>query len=584
MSSPPITGSWGIPSVLVLVASTLVLVGIELGLVAVLTAAPYALSSWLIRRALVIRPAAEESLRALQRHLRRILIGVALVLGLGVLGFNGWLALGGIDPQARTLALLASISAEMLMASAFAFGKLVAGAIGLRIGARILRVALDRFEALLNRWDQVRANDQSLRILFAGIYRAVMITAWMLLAIFACHVVAAPAIFVASLLRLVRAYLVIAVGLLVVRSSVAIVDTLDGLSARYAQSRGWLQYYENLRPLVPTFRACFEYGLWVTIGSLVLIQLGAESFAGWGPRLIQAIGIFFLSRVAIELGRLEIDRRLLHQERLDEMTRRRRETIAPLVRTAFTYAVYFGSVVLMLASLGFNPLPFLAGAGILGLVIGFGAQSLINDVVSGFFTLFENTYLLGDSIEAAGAHGVVEAIEFRTTKIRDADGRLHIIRNGDVKEVVNYSKEYTLAVVPLDVSYDADLRAVFSVLREAGDRLRAENTDVLADTQVEGIVAFGPTTMTVRTATRVRPGRHRAAAADLRLAIKEAFDLRADGAGRRGLVPTGLGAPTVPERQDSLRDGAAVEHRVGPVGDLVSGPGTSEDPFHAGRR
>jgi small conductance mechanosensitive channel len=173
-------------------------------------------------------------------------------------------------------------------------------------------------------------------------------------------------------------------------------------------------------------------------------------------------------------------------------------------------------------------------------VIGFGAQSLIHDVVSGFFVLFENTYLVGDAIEAAGAKGVVEAIEFRTTKIRDGEGRLHIVRNGDVKQVVNYSKEYALAVVPVDVTYEADLPQVFAILREAGERTRRENRDVLGDTQIDGITAFGPATMTVRTSTRVKPGRHDAAAAAIRLAIKEAFDRRASGAPRKALVPERL--------------------------------------------
>ena len=94
---------------------------------------------------------------------------------------------------------------------------------------------------------------------------------------------------------------------------------------------------------------------------------------------------------------------------------------------------------------------------------------MINDVVSGFFILFENIYLVGDAIEAAGARGVVEAIDFRTTKIRDGDGRLHIIRNGDMKQVVNYSKDYAVAVVALDVTYGADLRAVFTSLHRAGE-------------------------------------------------------------------------------------------------------------------
>jgi small conductance mechanosensitive channel len=221
---------------------------------------------------------------------------------------------------------------------------------------------------------------------------------------------------------------------------------------------------------------------------------------------------------------------------LDETTRRRRETMAPLVKSAFGYAAYFVVAVLILGSLGFNPMPFLAGAGILGLVVGFGAQSLINDVVSGFFVLFEDTYLVGDTIETGSARGVVEGIEFRTTRIRDGDGRLHILRNGDIKEVINYSKDYTVAVVLVDVPYDADLRSIFATLRAAGEQVCSENPDVLQPTQVDGITAFGVSTMTVRTSTRVMPGRHESVAAALRLAIKEAFDGQPFHAPRKGLV------------------------------------------------
>jgi small conductance mechanosensitive channel len=191
----------------------------------------------------------------------------------------------------------------------------------------------------------------------------------------------------------------------------------------------------------------------------------------------------------------------------------------------------------VLGTLGFNPLPFLAGAGLLGLVIGFGAQSLINDVVSGFFILFENIYMVGDLIEGGGAKGTVEAIEFRTTRIRDPDGRLHIVRNGDMKQVINYSKDYAFAVVPVDVSYDADMRTVFATLKEAGERLHAESRDVLEPTEIDGITAFGPTSLTVRTRTRVRPGRHEWVASQFRLVIKEAFDREADGALRTALIP-----------------------------------------------
>lgn len=210
-----------------------------------------------------------------------------------------------------------------------------------------------------------------------------------------------------------------------------------------------------------------------------------------------------------------------------------------LLRSVFSYGTCFAVAVLVLAAIGFNPMPFLAGAGILGLVIGFGAQSLINDVVSGFFILFENVYLVGDTIETGNARGIVQAIEFRTTKIRDDDGRLHIIRNADVGRVINHSREYSLAIVTLDVGYDADMNAVFRTMREAGAQVRgAHPADVLADLEIGGITRFGEKSLAVRATMRVRPGRSEAIAAALRLAIKEGFDRAAGDTPRKSLLPT----------------------------------------------
>jgi small conductance mechanosensitive channel len=146
--------------------------------------------------------------------------------------------------------------------------------------------------------------------------------------------------------------------------------------------------------------------------------------------------------------------------------------------------------------------------------------------------------MVGDVIEVGPAKGVVEAIEFRTTKIRDTDGRLHVLRNGAIKPIINYSKDYAMAVVPVEVAYDADLRGVFTTLRHAGERVRATNADVLADTVIDGITAFGASSMIVRTSTRVKPGRHEGVAAALRLQIKEMFDRQAAGAPRQTLVPS----------------------------------------------
>jgi small conductance mechanosensitive channel len=390
-------------------------------------------------------------------------------------------------------------------------------------------------ERRLNRRERADEQHETLSTVFAGLERTIVNIGWMLVIVFASILFAFPDRVTGVLLVAVRIYVVLAIGLVVIRSTAVIVETLDALGYRYAERREWQRYYDPLRALVPTFRACLEYALWIGVGSLVLAQLTPmQGLAAWGPRVIQAIAIFFAGRVLIELGRLEIAHRMLPAEGLEDTERRRRATMIPLVRSAFGYAVYFGTVVLILSLLGFNPMPFLAGAGLLGLVIGFGAQSLINDVVSGFFILFENIYLVGDIVEVGPTRGMVEAIEFRTTKIRDAEGRVHVIRNGDMKPVINYSKDYGVAIVAVEVPYEADLQRVFASLREAGRRLRAESRDVLAETEIEGITAFGPSAMTVKTSTRVRPGQHDRVAAALRLLINDTFD--AESGARTSLI------------------------------------------------
>jgi small conductance mechanosensitive channel len=523
--------------------STIALAIVELALVLTIARLAYVwLSRLLTRAAQGESSAVASSSRSIRIRTRNVLIVTCLVLSVVVVVSNAWLLLRGVDAWRYTTTLLEGIDREAWIRFGVALGKLIAATILFLVSVAVMRRLFAALEEVVVRSSVLADHDKPISAAFLGLNYAIVNTGWLLLIAYAFKLFAVPDAILGIVLTIIRAYVVVSIGLLLIRSSAVIVDTLDAFGQRYVRGREWQRYYDHLRALVPTFRACLEYALWVAIASIALAQFaGINSVVGWAPKLIEGIALFFLGRVVIELGLLEIGRRMLPDEGLDDMSRRRRATMAPIVRSTYIYAVYFGTAVLILASLGFNPMPFLAGAGILGLVVGFGAQALINDVVSGFFILFENTYLVGDAVEAAGAKGVVEAIEFRTTKIRDADGRLNIIRNGDVKQVINYSKEYALAVVAVDVTYQADLPQVFAVLREAGEGLRRENGDVVGETKIDGISAFGLETMTVRTSTKVKPGRHDAAAAALRLAIKQAFDRRSFGTSRRRLVPEGFG-------------------------------------------
>jgi small conductance mechanosensitive channel len=516
----------------------LLAIGVEVALIALVLLALYGIIRWLLARSAAPTGALSAWGAIAKRKVRNRLLAGFFLLVAGVLAYNGWLMVRGLSPWDDTAAFVRSIDAATQRAIGTAILKLVLSTVVLVLALRVVRRVLQSTERAINQWDLLKSNNQSLASLFSGLERAIANAAWMLLAVLASGWFGAPAAVTSALLLVTRIYLVIAIGLLVIRCTNVSVDTLSGVSERAARRRGWLHYHDRLRPLLPAFRTCLEYALWVGMVALALGQVeAARGLAAWGPKLIQGIGIFFAGRVVMELGSIEIQHRMLPATGLDETDRRRRQTMVPLVRSAFIYATYFGTAVLILSAFGFNPMPFLAGAGILGLVIGFGAQSLIDDVVSGFFTLLENTYLVGDSIEVGPAKGVVEAIEFRTTKIRDADGRLHILRNADVKAVVNNSKEFTMAVVTFEVDYDADLRQVFRVVRAAGERLRSENPEVLSELKIDGITAFGARTMTVRVSTRVKPGRHDAVAAALRLLLKESFDRQDVGAPRTTLIP-----------------------------------------------
>jgi small conductance mechanosensitive channel len=415
---------------------------------------------------------------------------------------------------------------------------LLIGLAALAVAVWLARHLTRTLGRVLDRLDGFEGNNPRLDAALRRVDRFLLRTALLLVPVLAAVTLQAPGWLTDGLLLVLRLYLTLAAGVLAVRTAALAVDVLHAVVRAQAARHGWMPAAERIGHVVPTLRACLEYALWIGLATALALQIpGLRPYAAWGPRLALACLLIFLGRVGLELGYFEIDRRLLLSEGLTDAARRRRATMAPLVRSGWTYIAWFMTVTLVLSAMGFNVMPFLAGAGILGLVIGFGAQSMINDVVSGFFILFENIYLVGDLIQVGEARGTVEAIEFRTTKIRDTEGRLHIIRNGDMKPVINYSRDYGVAVVAVDVSYESDLDRVFAFLRETGAVLHARHPDVLADTEIEGITAFGANALTVRTSTKVKPGRHETVAATLRLMLKQAFDREAGSDPRAGLIP-----------------------------------------------
>ncbi|HYT95072.1 MAG TPA: mechanosensitive ion channel family protein [Gemmataceae bacterium] len=293
---------------------------------------------------------------------------------------------------------------------------------------------------------------------------------------------------------------------------------------RHLARTSFRRYWERITRMFPFGERCFDAAVYLSAASLCVRELAFIAVvADFGPRIVECIGIFFCSRVIIELLHVLLQEAFgMYAEDggLDQKGR----TLVPLLHSICQYAIYFGSVVLMLGQLGVDTRPLLAGAGILGLAVGLGAQSLVTDVVSGFFILFENQFLVGDYVKIGDAAGTVEEVGMRVTKIRDGQGKLHIIPNGQIKGVVSYSAGYVNAVVDYPLPSGSDLESVFRSMREAGERLRLEREEVLAETEIHGIVDLKSSEMTVRAVTRVKPGAHGIIQNEYRRLLKQVLD------------------------------------------------------------
>jgi small conductance mechanosensitive channel len=280
------------------------------------------------------------------------------------------------------------------------------------------------------------------------------------------------------------------------------------IGSAHLNKRPFHYYWERVSRLLPLGERCFEAAVYVWAATLIVWELFfIPTIAERGHELVRCIGIFFGTRVAIELVQVLLNQSFgLYVE--DRPVDPKARTLVPLLQSLCQYVLYFGSAILMLRTFGLDVTPILAGVGILGLAVGLGAQSLVTDVVSGFFILFENQYLVGDFVEIGGAAGTVEEVGIRVTEIRDSHGKLHIIPNGQIKNVVNYSKSYVNAVVDIVLPRGTDLEMVFAAMSETGRRLRQLHKEVLGDTEVQGLVDLKPSEMTVRAVTRVHPGSH----------------------------------------------------------------------------
>jgi small conductance mechanosensitive channel len=197
----------------------------------------------------------------------------------------------------------------------------------------------------------------------------------------------------------------------------------------------------------------------------------------------------------------------------------RATTLGSLFRNVCKVLVYTFMLLLILAEFGFDLGPLLAGAGIAGVAIGFGAQSLVKDVISGVFILMEDQYGVGDVVDLGDAVGTVDEVQLRVTKLRSIDGTLWFVRNGEILRVGNMSQEYSKIVLDVAVAYGTDIGFAKEVLAEVAHEFATDpdtRDTVLEEPEVLGVQTLGPDSVQIRILIKTAPGEQWAASRELR--------------------------------------------------------------------
>ncbi len=238
----------------------------------------------------------------------------------------------------------------------------------------------------------------------------------------------------------------------------------------------------------------------------------------------QVIGILIAFFIVKAIGNGVISRFFDKLLKKGDVTKGRALTLQKLSENVFSYILIFILVATIFSIFGLSVASLIAGAGIVGLAIGFGAQGLVSDVVTGFFLLLEKQIDVNDYVTVGTIDGIVEAVGLRTTQIRSFDGTLNYIPNRDITTVSNHSRGNMQALVDIGVSYDADIDKAMAVIQAACENVTLENETIVEGPDVIGVQAFGASDVTLRIIAKAKNGEQWAVERQLRKAIKEALD------------------------------------------------------------
>lgn len=245
--------------------------------------------------------------------------------------------------------------------------------------------------------------------------------------------------------------------------------------------------------------------------------------------ILHILLIIILTWIALRLTK-RISDRLIHliiRQKEDEEFKKRTKTLGSVVRYAIIFVILTISGITLLRELGIDIGPILATAGIGGLAIGFGAQSLVKDIISGFFILLQDQMRVGDVVEIGSKGGVVEKISLKTTVLRDLAGNVHYIPNGQIDMVTNMTKEYSRYVFDIGVAYREDVDEIMRIIKEIDEEMRSDpefKDDIIEPIEVLGVDRFANSAVIIKARTTTLPIKQWRVAREFNRRIKKRFD------------------------------------------------------------
>lgn len=241
-------------------------------------------------------------------------------------------------------------------------------------------------------------------------------------------------------------------------------------------------------------------------------------------RLLMAVLVIFLGVIFIRIGRRMIASIVRMRSQKGVHTIQQVSTVKSLATSVFNYIMYFIIVTVVLSILGVNVTSILALAGVGGIAISFGAQTLVKDIISGMFIWMEGSITVGDVVTINGLSGVVESIAIRTTVVRDYNGNIYVIPNGDIRTITNMSRDFKRAIVDIRCPYEADQARIVQILEEEMEKAGEEIDGLTSVPEVMSILSFDTDAVVVRIAVQCPVGQHWRIERDLRSRVKARFD------------------------------------------------------------